>query len=69
MAKHLKLQNSESVVISAAVQIYCSYISTSRVEEGDEDQWMSRSIKEAIKIATATDSAIISDDEVDSTGL
>ena len=69
MAKHLKLQNSESVVISAAVQIYSAYISTGRVAEGDEDQWMTRSIKEAIKIATATDSAIISDDEVDSTGF
>ena len=69
MAKHLKLQNSESVVISAAVQIYSAYISTGRVAEGDEEKWMSRSIKEAIKIATATDSAIISDDEVDSSGF
>ena len=69
MAKHMKLQNSESVVISAAVQIYTAYISTGRVAEGDEEQWMSRSIKEAIKIATATDSAIISDNEVDSSEL
>lgn len=69
MAKHLKLQNSESVVISAAVQIYSAYISTGRVAEGDEETWMTRSIKEAIKIATATDAAIISDDEVDSSGF
>ena len=67
MAKHLRLQNSESVVIAAAAQIYAAYISAGRVADGEEDQWMTRSIKEAIKIAAATDDAIISDDEVEST--
>ena len=65
MAKHLKLQSSESVVVSAAAQIYAAYISAGKVTEGSEDQWMTRSIKEAIKIALATDDAIISDDEMD----
>ncbi|MDE0864218.1 MAG: hypothetical protein OSA98_10550 [Rubripirellula sp.] len=67
MAKHLKLQNSESVVIAAAAQIYAAYISAGRVSEGEEQQWMTRSIKEAIKIASATDNAIVSDDEVEQT--
>ncbi|MBL6725345.1 MAG: hypothetical protein ISQ09_09670 [Rubripirellula sp.] len=65
MAKHLKLQNSESVVVAAAAQIYSAYIAAGRVADGSEDQWMTRSIKEAIKIAMATDDAIISDDEIE----
>lgn len=69
MAKHLKLQHSESVVLSAAAQIYSAYITSGKVDEGDEDKWMSRSIKEAIRLAIATDDAIISDDEVESTGF
>ena len=69
MAKHFKLQNSESVVIAAAAQIYAAYIAAGRVTDGEEDQWMTRSIKEAIKITAATDDAIISDNEVKSTGF
>lgn len=69
MAKHLKLQKSESVVIEAAAQIYAAYITAGRVVDGEEDKWMSRSIKEALKLAIATDDAIISDDEVESTGF
>ena len=69
MAKHLRLQHSESVVLSAAAQIYSAYISAGKVVDGEEDQWMSRSIKEAIKLAIATDDAIVSDDEVDSNGF
>ena len=65
MAKiHLRLQKSESVVVHVAGQIYAAYIAAGRVDEGQEDQWMQRSIREAIKIAAATDDAIISDDEV-----
>lgn len=69
MAKHLKLQHSESVVINAAAQIYSAYILAGKVTEGEEDQWMSRSIREAIKLAVATDDAIVSDDEMDSGGF
>ena len=65
MAKYLKLQHSESVVIAGATQIYAAYISAGRVAEGQEDQWMARAIKEAIKIATTADEAIVSDDEMD----
>lgn len=68
MAKrHLKLQHSESVVVQAAAQIYAAYISTGRVVEGEEAQWMKRSIKEAVMIAAATDDTVISDGEVEST--
>lgn len=69
MAKHLKLQKSESVVINAAAQIYSAYITAGKVDEGEEDKWMARSIKEALRLAVAADDAIISDDEVESTGF
>lgn len=64
---HFKLQHSESVVVQAAAQIYAAYISSGRVGENDADQWMERSIEEAILIARGVDDAVISDDEVDST--
>ncbi len=67
--KYLKLQHSESVVVQAASQIYAAYIISGRVAEGDETQWMKRSIKEAAMIAQATDDAIISDDEVDTSEI
>jgi hypothetical protein len=62
---HLKLQHSESVVVQAAAQIYAAYINAGRVPEGDESKWMERSIREAIRIARATDAAVISDEEID----
>lgn len=66
MAKaYLNLQQSESVVVHCACGIYAAYISAGRVEEGKEDEWMQRSIREAVRIAKATDAAVISDDEVD----
>ena len=64
MAKHLKLQHSESVVLTAASRIYAAYISSGKVAEGEEDKMMAKSIREAIKLAFATDDAIISDGEM-----
>jgi len=61
---HLKLQHSESIVVQAAAQIYSAYIAAGRVADGEEARWMERSIREAIRIARATDSAIISDEEI-----
>ena len=69
MPKHLKLQKSESVVVAAASQIYAAYITAGKVTDGDEDKWIAKSIKEAIRLAIATDDAIISDDEVESSGF
>jgi len=67
--KYFRLQHSESVVVQAASQIYAAYIVNGRVAEGEEAQWMRRSIREAVMIAQATDDTIISDDEIDSEDL
>ena len=64
MAKQLKLQHSESVVAHAASRIYAAYIGASRVEEGQEKEWMIRSLREAIQLCAAADDMIISDDEL-----
>ncbi len=69
MGKQIKLQHSESVVVHAASRIYAAYIAAGKVSENSEDEWMKRAIREAVKIAVATDSAVVSDDEVDSTGF
>lgn len=62
---HLKLQHSESVVLNCASQIYAAYIIAGRVPEGEEARWIERSIREAIRMARATDDAIVSDEEID----
>lgn len=69
MGKQLKLQHSESVVMHAASRIYAAYITSGKVAEKSEDEWIQRSIQEAVKMAVATDSAVVSDDEIDSLGF
>ena len=61
---YLKLQYSESIIAQTAAQIYSAYIIAGKVPEGEETKWMERSIREALKMATAIDEAVISDDEV-----
>jgi hypothetical protein len=56
------------VVVQVAGHIYAAYIAAGRVAQGDEEQWMQRSIREAIRLATETDQAVISDGEIDHSG-
>jgi hypothetical protein len=63
---HLRLQPSESAVTAAASRIYAAYITSGRVPEGSEQEWIARSVHEAVEIATAADAAVISDDEIES---
>lgn len=59
----LKLQHSESVVVAAAAQIYAAYISSGKVTQGAERDWMQHSVRQAIHLAQLTDQLIQSDDE------
>ena len=63
---HLRLQHSEGIVVHAASRIYAAYIAAGQVTNGNEDQWISRSIEEALQLAVQTDDRIESDDEVQS---
>jgi hypothetical protein len=60
----LTLQPSEGIVVRAAATIYAAYITTGRVKEGTEKEWMKRSIDEALWMATTTDEMIQSDNEL-----
>ena len=62
---HLNLAPTEQTIVASASQIYAAYIATGRVQIGDEEAWMERSIREAIRIAKTTDAAIITGTEVD----
>jgi len=60
----LSLQSSEAVVVQAAAHIYAAYIMSGRVNDGQEQRWIERSIREAFRIAQLTDDAIQSDKEM-----
>ena len=62
--RSLSLQPSEAVVVQAAATIYAAALSSGRVTEGREDEWIRRSINDAFRIASLTDEAIQSDNEM-----
>ncbi len=61
---YLALRPSEAIVAQSAATIFAAYISAGLVREGSENEWMHRSVREAIRLAQLTDSAVTSDDEV-----
>lgn len=69
MAKHLKLQASEAAVLNAAAQIYSACLVAGKVGDGDESKWMARAVKDAIRLALATDDAIVADGETSGGGF
>lgn len=65
MAKpSLSLQPSEAIVAQSAAMIYSAYVTSGRVPEGAEPEWIKRAIQEAVQIARATDEWIHSDNEM-----
>ncbi|MEX2139141.1 MAG: hypothetical protein WD894_07770 [Pirellulales bacterium] len=60
----LSLQPSEAIVAQSAALIYAAYVTSGRVSEGSEQEWIDRSIDEAVQIARATDERIHSDNEL-----
>jgi hypothetical protein len=61
--KYLKLQWSESVVAIAASHIFAAHISAGRVNDGNEDEMLLKSILTAIKLADRADALVKSDEE------
>jgi len=66
MAKqpYLKLEQTEGVVTHVAGQIFAAYISTGKVTEGTEEEWMTKAIRQAIRIARTVDDTIQADKEI-----
>jgi hypothetical protein len=48
---YVDLQGNEKVLVRAAAAIYAAYVSSGGIPEGREDEYLSRSIDEALKIA------------------
>lgn len=59
----ITLEPSKGVVAQMAARIYAAYIARGAVSEGEESQWMQRSIREAVRIARTVDASIESEDE------
>lgn len=65
MKPYLTLQSSEQIIVTAAASIYAAYIAVGRVEDGNEEAWMDRALKAALRIAKVTDETVQSDKELD----
>jgi len=66
MAKqpYVKLEPTEGIITQVAGQIYAAYIAAGKVTEGAETEWMTRSIREALRIARTVDDTIQADQEI-----
>ena len=60
---YMKLHWSESVVVVAASQIFAAYITAGKVNDGNEEEMLLKSIRTAIKLADTTDNLVKSDEE------
>ena len=63
---YINLQPSEAVLVQAAATIYAGYLTSGRVEEGNEGDWLKRSIQDAVRIARITDDNVDADKELGS---
>ncbi len=63
---YISLQPSEAVLVQAAATIYAGYLTAGRVDEGDENEWLKRSIQDAARIARITDDNVDADKELGS---
>ena len=62
---YLTLQGTEQALVNAASTIYAGYIQSGRVSEGEEANWMKRSVNEALAIARAIEDLTIAEGEMD----
>ena len=61
----IALKPSEQTIVAAASRLYAAYVVSGRAQEGQEQQWMERSINEAIQLARTVDDAVQADGEYD----
>ncbi len=60
----LSLQSSEASLAQSATYIYAAYVASARVPDGQEKEWIKRSIREAFLIARLTEASVQSDTEL-----
>ena len=62
--KHfVDLQSSEQVLVRAAADIFAAYVQRGFVKEGNEEQYISKAIDEAIRIALKIDELVADAEE------
>ena len=62
---NVSLQPSKQIVAMAAAQIYSAYVTAGSVQvEGDVEDWINRSVREAVAIAVKVDESVQSDEEL-----
>ncbi len=61
----MALQPTEIALTHAASRIYPAFIAAGQVPDGERDDWIERSIRDAIRIAKTIDETIQSDAEMD----
>ena len=62
---NVSLQPSKQIVALAAAQIYSAYVAAGSVPvDGDVEDWINRSVREAIEIAQKVDDSVQSDEEL-----
>ncbi len=62
---YITLKPSEQAILNAAATIYAGYVAASKVPDGAEKDWLTRSLKEAIALAQLTDETVMADGEFD----
>lgn len=65
MKPYVALQPTEQSILSASATIYAAYIAADKVPEGQESDWMDRSIKAAFRMCRVIDASVQSDKELD----
>ena len=61
---YLRLEHTEGVISQMATHLYAAYITSGKVTDSTEREWMSRSIGEAIQIAKSVDESIVGEKEM-----
>jgi hypothetical protein len=61
---YISLQPSEGILVQAAANILAGYIASGQCTPDNEDQFMKKAIKQAIRIARITDEAVQADKEL-----
>jgi hypothetical protein len=51
----IELDPTEKIIAQAAAQFYAAYITSGRVSDGEEKDWMRRSLREAVGIVKAAE--------------
>lgn len=61
---YVSLQPSEAVLVQSAAQIFSAYIATGQCTADNEDEYLKKAIKQAIRMARIIDEAVQADKEV-----